>query len=168
LFPRFGVSDTLEAFESLAAVGIMALSKEKKIVITYFIICVASHTDVFNGHYHIKSWIIMVKKNLNTPPASSSRGHRYSRGSGRPPGRGFTGHKGRGSPRDYTGHGPIGVEERPESAVDEPSDGDDQEGSTECTRLGSSIVLYSPDIILAEETDDVEIDVPIAMWVSLF
>ena len=89
----------------------------------------------------------MVKKNLNTLPASSSRGHRHSRGSGRPPGRGFTGHKGRGLPRvDYTGHGPIGVEERPESAVDKPSDGDDQEGSTECTRLGSSIVLYSPKI----------------------
>jgi len=86
----------------------------------------------------------MVKKNSNTP-TSSNRGHRHSRGSGRPPGRGFTGHKGRGSARDYTGQVPIGIEERPQSAVDEPSGEDDQEGSTE-----------------AEE--DVEIDVPIAMW----
>ena len=71
----------------------------------------------------------MVKKNLNTPTASSTRGHKHPRGSGRPPGRGFTGHKGRGSARDYTGQGfVVGVEERPESAVDEQSDG---EGSTE-------------------------------------
>lgn len=70
----------------------------------------------------------MVKKNSNT---SSNRGHRHSRGSGRPPGRGFTGHKGRGSARDYTGQVPIGIEERPQSAVDEPSGEDDQEGSTE-------------------------------------
>jgi hypothetical protein len=62
---------------------------------------------------------------------SSSRGHKYARGSGRPPGRGFTGHKGRGSARDYTGQGSTaGVEERPESAVDKPSD---EEGSTEGT-----------------------------------
>lgn len=72
----------------------------------------------------------MVKKNLNTPSASSNRGHKHPRGSGRPPGRGFTGHKGRGLARDYTGQGGfiVGVEERPESAVDEPSD---EEGSTE-------------------------------------
>jgi pre-rRNA-processing protein TSR3 len=87
----------------------------------------------------------MVKKNLNTPSASSSRGHKHPRSSGRPPGRGFTGHKGRGSARDYTGQGyVVGVEERPESAVDEPSD---EEESTE-----------------GEEDDEVEIDVPIAMW----
>ena len=84
---------------------------------------ITSHTDLFNGHY-IKSRI-MVKKNLNTPSASSSRGHKHPRGSGRPAGRGFTGHKGRGSARDYTGLGSVvGVEERPESAVDEPSDGE--------------------------------------------
>ena len=71
----------------------------------------------------------MVKRNSNTPSASSSRDHKHPRGSGRPPGRGFTGHKGRGSARDYTGQGSgVGVEERPESAVDEPSD---DEGSTE-------------------------------------
>ena len=88
---------------------------------------ITSHTDLLNGHY-IKSRI-MVKKSLNTPSASSSRGHKHPRGSGRPPGRGFTGHKGRGSARDYTGQGVVvGAEERPESAVDEPSD---EEGSTE-------------------------------------
>jgi hypothetical protein len=90
-------------------------------------ICITSHTDLFNGHY-IKSRI-MVKKNVNTPSASSSSGRKHPRGSGRPPGRGFTGHKGRGLARDYTGQGyVVGVEERPESAVDEPSD---EEGSTE-------------------------------------
>jgi len=91
----------------------------------------------------------MVKKNSNTPSASSSRGHKHPKGSGRPPGRGFTGHKGRGSGRDYLGQGsidPVGVEERPESAVDKLSDEEDQEGSTE------------------DEDDDVEINVPIAMW----
>ena len=98
-----------------------------------------SHTDLLNGHY-IKSRI-MVKKNLNTPSASSSRGHKHPRGSGRPPGRGFTGHKGRGSVRDYIGQGyVVGVEERPESAVDEPSE---EEGSTEGTGLGSTVVLCS-------------------------
>ena len=106
------------------------------------LICTISHTDLFNGHY-IESWIIMVKKNVNAPPASPSRGHRHPRSSGRPPGRGFTGHKGRGSARDYTGQGPtIGVAERPESAVDEPSDGDDQEESTEGTDF-PTIVVYS-------------------------
>jgi hypothetical protein len=63
-------------------------------------------------------------------------GQKRSRGSGRPPGRGFTGHKGRGSGRDYTGQrsiDPVGVEERPESAVDdEPSDSGEEstEGNT--------------------------------------
>ena len=80
----------------------------------------------------------MVKKNLNTPSASSSRGHKHSRGSGRPPGRGFTGHKGRGSARDYTGErSVVGVEERPESAVDEPND---EEGFTEGADAGLVIV----------------------------
>ena len=83
----------------------------------------------------------MVKKNLNTPSASSTHGHKHRRGSGRPPGRGFTGHKGRGSARDYTGQGSVvGVEERPESAVDESSD---KEGSTEGEDTGSTIVLRS-------------------------
>ena len=83
----------------------------------------------------------MVKKNLNTPSASSNRGHKHPRGSGRPPGRGFTGHKGRGLARDYTGQGGfvVGVEERPESAVDEPSE---EEGSTEGADL-VQIVLCS-------------------------
>ena len=95
-----------------------------------------SHTDLFNGHYIIKNRI-MVKKNLNSPPASSSRGHKHPRGSGRPPGRGFTGHKGRGSARDYTGQGSVvGVEERPESAVDEPSD---EGGSTEGADLAQRL-----------------------------
>ena len=108
----------------------------------------------------------MVKKNLNTPSTSSSRGHKYSRGSGRPPGRGFTGHKGRGSARDYTGErSVVGVEERPESAVDEPSD---EEGSTEGVQmLARRLSLVLTKIILGEE-EDVEIDVPIAMWVRLF
>ena len=78
----------------------------------------------------------MVKKNSNTPSSSSSRVHKHPRGSGRPPGRGFTGHKGRGSGRDYAGQrymDPVGVEERPESAVDEPSDENDEEESTEGT-----------------------------------
>ena len=64
------------------------------------------------------------------------RGHQRSRGSGRPPGRGFTGHKGRGSGRDYTGQrsiDPVGVEERPESAVDEPSEREEE--STEGNRM---------------------------------
>ena len=110
----------------------------------------------------------MVKRNLNTPSASSSRGHKHPRGSGRPPGRGFTGHKGRGSARDYTGQGyVVGVEGRPESAVDEPSD---EAESTEGARLVPTITLCSQSltkIILGEEDDEVEIDVPIAMWVSL-
>jgi len=95
--------------------------------------------------------LIMVKKNSNSRPVSSSRGHNNrSRGSGRPLSRGFTGHKGRGSGRDYAGQRSvdlIGVEERPESVVDAPSDEDGQGESTE-----------------EEEDDDVEIDVPIAMW----
>ena len=81
----------------------------------------------------------MVKKNFNTPSASSSRRHKHPRGSGRPPGRGFTGHKGRGSARDYTGQASqavVGVEERPESAVDEPSD---EEGSKEGADLAQSL-----------------------------
>ena len=83
----------------------------------------------------------MVKRNLNTPSASSSRGHKHPRGSGRPPGRGFTGHKGRGSARDYTGQGyVVGVEGRPESAVDEPSD---EAESTEGARLVPTITLCS-------------------------
>ena len=164
MLPRFGVSGSLEAFESLTAVGIMAVEYYCYLYEIYF--HVTFHADLFNGHY-IKSRI-MVKKNLNTPSTSSSRGHKHPRGSGRPPGRGFTGHKGRGSARDYTGQGSesiVGVEERPESAVDEPSD---EEGSTEGTDTGSTIVYVLTEIVLGEEEDDVEIDVPIAMWVSLF
>jgi len=84
----------------------------------------------------------MVKKNSNTPSASSSRGHKHPRGSGRPPGRGFTGHKRRGSGKDYTGQRSIdsvGIEEPPESAIDKPSNEDDQEGSTEGTDLSQRL-----------------------------
>ncbi|KAF8155479.1 hypothetical protein B0H34DRAFT_713448 [Crassisporium funariophilum] len=88
----------------------------------------------------------MGKKNSGSPPASSSRGHRHPKSSGRPVGRGFTGHKGRGSGRDLTGQRSIGVEERPESAVDEVSEEEGSEGSSE------------------EEDDDVQIEVPVAMW----
>lgn len=98
-------------------------------------ICITSHTDSFNGHCIKRR--IMVKKNINSLPASSSRGYKQPRGSGRPPGRGFTGHKGRGAARDYTGQGSVvGVEERPESAVDEPSD---EGGSTEGTDLAQRL-----------------------------
>ena len=80
------------------------------------------------------------------PSVSSSRVHKHSRGSGRPPGRGFTGHKGRGSGRDYAGQrymDPVGVEERPESAVDEPSDEEESaEGTVRLT--DSSCLLYLP------------------------
>lgn len=112
----------------------------------------------------------MVKKNSNTPSGSSSRGHKRPRGSGRPPGRGFTGHKGRGSGRDYSGQRSIdlvGVEERPESAVDKLSDEEDQEGSTEGTDLDHRLACTDKDHCIVDENDDVEIDVPIAMWVRL-
>lgn len=84
----------------------------------------------------------MVKKNSNTPSASSSRGHKHPRGSGRPPGRGFTGHRGRGSGRNYLGSiDPVGVEEPPGSAVDESSEEYDQEESTEGTDLNQQLYL---------------------------
>jgi len=58
-----------------------------------------------------------------------NRGHRHPKSAGRPPGRGFTGHRGRGSGRDYIGARDVsGVEERPESAVDDADE--DQEGSS--------------------------------------
>ncbi|KAH9478797.1 18S rRNA aminocarboxypropyltransferase [Psilocybe cubensis] len=91
----------------------------------------------------------MGKKNSSSGPVagSSNRGHRHPRGSGRPAGRGFTGHKGRG--RDYAGAGSVdipGVSDRPESAVDDVEDGSEEESGDD------------------EEELDVKIEVPVAMW----
>lgn len=86
----------------------------------------------------------MGKKNSSNGPgaSTSSRGHKHPRGSGRPPGRGFTGHKGRG--RDYA-RGEAsdipGVADRPESAVDDPED--DGSGSEETSGEGVCSVPLS-------------------------
>ena len=72
----------------------------------------------------------MAKKSSNTG-GTTSRGHRHPKSTGRPPGRGFTGHRGRGNGRDYIGGKDVGgMEERPESAVDVDVDEDDS-GSSE-------------------------------------
>ncbi|CAA7268273.1 unnamed protein product [Cyclocybe aegerita] len=89
----------------------------------------------------------MGKKNAGSPVASRPRAPKST---GKPPGRGFTGHRGRGRGRDHTGHSHIDVAgnaERPESAVDEEDEEDedeDEEGS--------------------DDGEDVEIEVPVAMW----
>ena len=60
----------------------------------------------------------MGKKNSKDHVPSSSK-HRHVKGSGRPHGKVFTGHKGRG--KDYSGESTadiLGVQDRPESAVD--------------------------------------------------
>ncbi|KAF8961735.1 hypothetical protein BDZ97DRAFT_1827743 [Flammula alnicola] len=92
----------------------------------------------------------MGKKNSKDPVASTSnRGHKHPKSSGRPAGKGFMGHKGRG--KDKTGQNIPdipGMHDRPESAVDEveEDDDDDDGGSTK------------------EEEEDIKIDVPVAMW----
>ncbi|KAF8191714.1 hypothetical protein BJ912DRAFT_963283, partial [Pholiota molesta] len=93
----------------------------------------------------------MGKKNSKDPVASSSKQHRHPKSTGRPAGRGFTGHRGRGG-RDYAGHTitDTGAHDRPESAVDEVEDDDDDEGED-----GSSG---------ENDKDEVTIDVPVAMW----
>ncbi|KDR80434.1 hypothetical protein GALMADRAFT_223316 [Galerina marginata CBS 339.88] len=95
----------------------------------------------------------MGKKNSDPPTASSSnRGHRHPRGSGRPPGRGFTGHRGRGGKSRYA-DGP-GVHERPESAVDDvEEDAEEEQGSGEDGESDEE-----------EDASDVQIAVPVAMW----
>ena len=73
----------------------------------------------------------MGKKNSKEQVSSSSK-HRHPKSSGRPSGKVFTGHKGRG--KDLTGQSTAdipGVQDRPESAVDEVEEEDDEEGSTE-------------------------------------
>ena len=61
----------------------------------------------------------MGKKNSGSLVASTSnRGHRHPRGAGRSAGRGFTGHRGRGGKANRYHDGP-GMDERPESAVDD-------------------------------------------------
>lgn len=73
----------------------------------------------------------MGKKNSKDQVASSSK-HKHPKSSGRPPGKTFTGHKGRG--KDLTGQSIAdipGVHDRPESAVDEVEEDDDEDGSSE-------------------------------------
>ena len=73
----------------------------------------------------------MGKKNSKEQVSSSSK-HRRPKSSGRPPGKVFTGHKGRG--KDLTGQSTAdipGVQDRPESAVDEVEEEEDEERSTE-------------------------------------
>jgi len=89
----------------------------------------------------------MGKKNSKDPVASSSK-HKHPKGSGRPPGKTFTGHKGRG--KDLTGQSIAdipGVHDRPESAVDEVDEEDDEDGSPG-----------------EEDEGDAKIEVPVAMW----
>jgi len=91
----------------------------------------------------------MAKKGSNTG-STANHGHRHPKSTGRPPGRGFTGHRGRGNGRNYTGSRTpdvVGVEERPESAVDDVDEDNEGTGSSE-----------------ADGEDDVVIEVPVAMW----
>lgn len=81
----------------------------------------------------------MAKKSSNTG-GTTNRGHRHPKSAGRPQGRGFTGHRGRGNGRDYIGGRDVtGVEERPESAVDDVDDDEEGSGSSEGRQLGSSV-----------------------------
>jgi len=83
----------------------------------------------------------MGKKGSATPGTiNSSRGHRHPKSSGRPAGRGFTGHRGRGGTRDYTGRNTAdisGVADRPESAVDDIEE--DESGEDGSDNSGVSV-----------------------------
>lgn len=60
--------------------------------------------------------------------ASTDRPHRHPKSTGKPSGRGFTGHRGRGRGRSFGGHDyadPEGTVERPESVVDDQDQGED-------------------------------------------
>ncbi|KAF9553560.1 DUF367-domain-containing protein [Agrocybe pediades] len=95
----------------------------------------------------------MGKKGSITPGTNnSSRGHRHPKSSGRPAGRGFLGHRGRGGTRGggYTlREGDAeGEEERPESAVDDVEEEEEGEEDEEDE----------------DEEDKVVIEVPVGMW----
>ncbi|PPQ74076.1 hypothetical protein CVT24_012946 [Panaeolus cyanescens] len=86
----------------------------------------------------------MGKKNNNS--TATSRPHRAPKSSGKPSGRGFTGHRGRG--RNYAGQSTeVGFQERPESAVDQDED-EAEEGSSQDD----------------DSEAEIEIDVQVAMW----
>jgi len=74
---------------------------------------------------------------------------RSPKSSGKPPGRGFIGHRGRGRGRAfYSAFGEqVGIEDRPDSVVDEDNEEVDDE---ECEETSPSL--------------DVKIEVPVAMW----
>lgn len=81
----------------------------------------------------------MAKKSSNTG-GTTNRGHRHPKSAGRPPGRGFTGHRGRGNGRDYIGgRDVVGVEDRPESAVDDLDEDEEGSGSSEGIPLCLSV-----------------------------
>ncbi|KAF8881831.1 hypothetical protein CPB84DRAFT_1791455 [Gymnopilus junonius] len=93
----------------------------------------------------------MGKKHSQSPVVStSSRGHKHPRGAGRSAGRGFTGHRGRGGKNNRYSDGP-GVDERPESAVDDVEGDEDDSG--EGSSSGNEV-----------EEVEVKIEVPVAMW----
>jgi hypothetical protein len=81
----------------------------------------------------------MAKKSSNMG-GTTNRGHRHPKSAGRPPGRGFTGHRGRGNGRDFIGGKDVGgIEERPESAVDDVDEDEDDSGSSEGRQLSLSV-----------------------------
>src|SRR5260221_3855068 len=93
---------------------------------------------------------------------------RSPKSSGRPPGRGFTGHLGRGRGRSfgYAFTEQVGTGERPDSVVDN-DDGDGEE-SGEASEGSFETYLDSWFSLFLDGTDqspEVKIEVPVAMWV---
>jgi len=109
----------------------------------------------------------MGKKNSGE---SSKARTRSPKSSGRPPGRGFTGHRGRGRGRSfgYAFTEQAGTGECPDSVVDnDEGDGEESEGVSEgsfetCVNSWFSLFLEGTDPSL-----EVKIEVPVAMWVCL-
>jgi hypothetical protein len=84
----------------------------------------------------------MGKKNSGEPAKTRTRSPKSS---GKPTGRGFTGHRGRGRGRSfgYAFDEQVGAEERPDSIVDDEDDDDKSEDATE----GSSGTYVKPSFL---------------------
>lgn len=82
----------------------------------------------------------MGKKNSADP---ASRIHRAPKSAGKPSGRGFTGHRGRGRGRSFgrLDHEDIGAEDRPGSLVDDDEGDGSEEGSDGSKSGGITINL---------------------------
>lgn len=146
-----GVSGARDAFDSLTAVGnILLLASDetesqnrlsptiRHAHITPLSLCDRSGIRKVN----IPS-LNMGKKGSGEAPRTRTRSPKSTR---KPSGRGFTGHRGRGRGGRYIGgidiSGPIGNEERPESAIDSEHDSDvEEEEEDEGGSDGSSLVF---------------------------